>query len=75
MSVKKLTRVTHGDRTLYFTFAQRTGGGDKSATAFVQPEHVPAFEGDVAWFEVVTVKAKPWSYWRAVRQVEPPADA
>lgn len=41
-------------------------------TTFVAAEHVPAFEGDQAWFEMELVRGQPWSHWRAVRQVEPP---
>ncbi len=78
-AVEKLTRHTFNDvidgkkvrRTLHFTFP----GGRKnrrSSVTFVNPEHVPPFDGDEAWFLVELVIAKPWSYWRAVRQVEPP---
>lgn len=73
--VKKLTRVKFQDRTLHFTFPRSTGGGRKSASGFVDPEHVPSFEGDHAWFEIELVEGHPWNYWRAARQVEPPADA
>jgi len=75
-TVEKLTRhrERHGDpdaRTLYFTFP----GGRRawrSQVTFVKPENVPAFEGEEAWFEMELVAGKPWSCWRAVRQVEPP---
>jgi hypothetical protein len=40
---------------------------------FVSPEHVPDFAGEEAWFEMEQVAAVPWSYWRAVRLVDPPA--
>jgi hypothetical protein len=82
-ATKKLTRQRErsGDstsRTLSFTFAKGTGGGDRSAVGFVSPEDVPEFEGETAWFEMEAVErgnGRPWSWWRAVRQVEPPADA
>lgn len=61
-------------RTLYFTFPGATKSA-RSCVTFVDPMHVPAFEGDEAWFEVELVAGTPWSYWRAVRQVEPPANA
>jgi hypothetical protein len=70
--VKQLIRVTFGDRTLHYIFAQGTGGGRKSASGFVRAEHVPAFEGDDGWFEMELVEGHPWNYWRAVRQVEAP---
>lgn len=73
--VVKLTRMTAliGARrtTLCFTFPGATKSARSSVT-HVSREHVPPFEGDEAWFEVEMVQAKPWSYWRAVRQVEPP---
>jgi len=73
--VVKLTRMTAvvgGQRsTLYFTFPGSTKSARSSVT-FVKREEVPPFEGDEAWFEVEHVEGKPWSYWRAVRQVEPP---
>ncbi|ATC24320.1 MULTISPECIES: hypothetical protein [Caulobacter] len=78
-AIEKLTRRTCQDvidgklvrRTLHFTFP----GGRKnrrSSVSFIDPEQVPPFEGDEAWFLIELVIAKPWSYWRAVRQVEPP---
>jgi len=76
-SIEKLTRQRErsGDlasRTLYFTFP---GGrrASRSQVTFVSPEHVPAFVGEEAWFEMELVAGVPWSWWRAVRQVEPPA--
>lgn len=61
-------------RTLCFTAPGGAGRGN-SRTTFVDVEHVPEFEGETAWFEMELVEGIPWSYWRAVRQVEPPADA
>lgn len=76
-AVEKLTRHRERahdptSRTLYFTFA---GGlrARRSRVTFVDPEHVPPFEGEEAWFELELVAAKPWSQWRAVRQVAAPA--
>lgn len=75
-SIEKLTRrrESTGDlssRTLFFTFP---GGrrASRSDVTFVSPEHVPDFEGKTAWFEMELTDAAPWSYWRAVRQVDPP---
>jgi hypothetical protein len=75
-SIEKLTRqrACTGDlasRTLYFTFP---GGrrASRSQVTFVSPEHVPAFMGEEAWFEMELVAGVPWSWWRAVRQVDPP---
>lgn len=70
----KLTRVAVLDRTLHFTYRGGTRHGN-SAVGFVKAEHVPPFEGDEAWFEMELVEGKPWSFWRAVRQVEAPAHA
>lgn len=80
-SVELLTRIraNHSDptsRTLHFTFACRTGGSRRSATEFVNVEDVPAFEGESAWFEMEKVQrgnGRRWPWWRAVRQIEPPA--
>lgn len=74
-AVKQLTRVLADGRTLYFTFATGTGRARRCRVEFVEPDRVPTFVGDTAWFEMEQLQAKPWSYWRAVRQVEPPADA
>lgn len=82
-SVELLTRVRarHGDvtsRTLHFTFGQNTGGSRRSVSAFVNVEDVPEFEGESAWFAMEKVErgnGRRWPWWRAVRQVEPPADA
>jgi len=75
-TIEKLTRhrersADPGARTLYFTFP---GGrrAYRSQVTFVAAENVPAFEGEEAWFEMELVAGKPWSWWRAVRQVEPP---
>jgi hypothetical protein len=74
-NVEKLTRHRErfGDlatRTLYFTFP---GGrrASRSQVSFVSPENVPAFDGEEGWFEMELVAGTPWSWWRAVRQVEP----
>jgi len=59
-----------GGETLFFTFPG--GGRGRSGVAFLHLEHFPLiFEGDEGWFEIEKVSAKPWPYWRAVRQVEP----
>lgn len=63
-------------RTLRFLLhAQR---GLNGPADYVDPENVPEFEGDVAWFEMEKIERggdHRWPWWRAVRQVEPPADA
>jgi hypothetical protein len=41
---------------------------------FVSPEHVPEFDGEEAWFEMELTAGVPWSYWRAVRRVDPPTE-
>lgn len=75
-TIRKLTRVRdHGKRahiTVFFTAELLGGNNGNSRCTFIKPEHVPGFEGDEAWFELERVRAKPWSYWRAVRQVQPP---
>lgn len=75
-AVEKLTRhrERHSElssRTLYFTFP---GGrrASRSQVTFVAPENVPEFEGEDAWFEMELVAGTPWSWWRAVKQVEAP---
>jgi len=63
-------------RTLNFHL--HTKGGFNSPVQYVDPKNVPEFEGDVAWFEMEKVERggeHGWQWWRAVRQVEPPADA
>lgn len=56
--------------TLFFTFPG--AGRGRSGVAFLHLEHFAlTFEGEEGWFEIEKVSAKPWPYWRAVRQVEP----
>jgi hypothetical protein len=83
-AIGRLTRIAvdegYGDaktrRTLFFQLHTRyglNGPGDR-----VDPENVPAFEGDTAWFEMEKVErgdGHRWPWWRAVRQVEPPPGA
>lgn len=75
--VVKLRRVRqyggaeHG-RTLTFSFPGGTRRAQRSLNSFISADRVPAFEGEEAWFEVEEVSARPWPFWRAVRQVEPP---
>jgi hypothetical protein len=75
-AVEKLTRHRErsGDlttRTLYFTFPG-SRRASRSQVTFVDRDNVPHFEGEEAWFEMELVAGKPWSWWRAVRRVEPP---
>lgn len=77
--VVRLKRVRQGGgadpkRTLYFTFEGLTKKSSRARCSFIDRERVPPFEGDEGWFEVEQVKAKPWPFWRAIRQVEAPAD-
>jgi hypothetical protein len=77
--VKELTRVREHQvdptsRTLHFTTPGGSGHGNSRST-FVAVEDVPEFEGESAWFEMELVGGHPWSYWRAVRQVDRPAHA
>lgn len=73
--VKQLSRVHADGRTLYFTFPTGTGRSRRCRVGFVEPRRVPDFVGDTAWFEMEQVEGTPWTYWRAVRQVEPPSHA
>lgn len=74
--VVKLTRcripdAKGGGATLFFTFP--APGRGRSGAGFLHPEHfLLAFEGDEGWFEIEKVSAKPWPYWRAVRQTPAP---
>jgi len=75
--VVKLTRMTAvvgaEVRTLCFTFEGGQPRGARSNRSFIDKEHVPAFEGSEAWFEVEQYRGTPWKYWAAVRQVERPS--
>lgn len=78
-AVMELTRMRerHKDatsRTLCFTTPGGTGHGNSRST-FVAVENVPEFEGESTWFEMELVAGHPWSYWRAVRQVDRPTHA
>jgi len=72
--IRLLTRVTDHRRvaTLHFTAESLGGRSGRCKLTFLDPEHVPDFAGDQAWFELERVSAKPWPFWRAVRAVEPP---
>jgi len=76
-TIRRLTRVRdHGKRreiTLFFTAESLGGKSGNSRFTFIRPEHVPDFDGEEAWFELERVSAKPWPYWRAIRQVPPRA--
>ena len=71
--IAKVTRVTdlQGHTLSFTTPAFRR---QRCPLEFLDKENVPEFEGKEAWFELERVTAKPWSYWRAIRQVEPPPD-
>ena len=63
-------------RTLHFLLHAHRGFSGPAD--YVSPENVPAFDGDVAWFEMEKIERggdHRWPWWRAVRQVEPPSDA
>lgn len=73
--IAKLKRQRSGnpERPCYFTTDDLpTPRSRRSPTTFIDGERVPAFEGEEGWFLVEKVKATPWDYWKAVRQVEPP---
>lgn len=76
MRIVQLTRVTApvasgGRRTIHFTFPGGSGPR-KARVGFVDPEHVPVFEGDAAWCELEEIPAVPWPYWRVARLVPNP---
>lgn len=75
--VVRLTRVRQSGgadphRTLYFRFEGFTRKASRAQCSFIEPERVPPFDGEEGWFEVEQVKARPWPFWRALRQVEAP---
>lgn len=78
--IEKLTRVRQyagnsSGPTVMFTCPGGSGRGN-SRSDFINKENVPEFEGETAWFELETVKARPWPYLRAVRQLpDPPTNA
>lgn len=68
--IARLERRTDGaGRTLYFLVPS---SDRRKPPAFLDPEDVPAFEGEAAWFELLQVRRGPWLKWRAVRQVDAP---
>jgi hypothetical protein len=68
-----ITRVNDRSGNLLYFRLDGLGGPGNSRYSFVDPAIMPPFEGDEAWFEVERVHARPWSFWKPVRQVEPPA--
>lgn len=74
-AIRLLTKMTHMDgSTLFFHTSGLGRRSGNSRDTFIKTEHVPDFEGHEAWFELEHVTAKPWCYWRAIRQVPPPPD-
>lgn len=68
--IAKLTRVKDlQGNTLQFTTPSLKR---RPILAFIDPALVPDFEGDEAWFELERVPAKPWAYWKPLRQTEEP---
>ncbi|MDG2520547.1 hypothetical protein P7B02_03250 [Caulobacter segnis] len=71
--IAELTKVYGAEKQLlFYTIPTLTGGGRRSSSDFIRPEHVPAFEGESAWFELESFREGPWRQWRATRRVEPP---
>ena len=74
--IAKLTKVRalpqDGRYVLHYKTDDIKTSGKRCSTTFVSMEHVPAFEGEAAWFLMERVPATPWAYWKALRQVEPP---
>lgn len=70
-SINRVERVCdRDDKSLYFIIRS---SDRRKASQFLQPGDVPAYEGTVAYFEMVKVPAKPWPRWEVLRQVEKPA--
>lgn len=66
--VARLERKTDLEgRTIYFMLPS---SDRRKPPAFVEPEDVPAFDGDAAWFELERVKRGPWLKWRAIRKLD-----
>lgn len=71
----KLTRSRHQGETLCFTTPNLPKPrSQRCRLTFISPEHVPEFDGEEGWFELELVPAKPWSYWRVLRAIEPPSE-
>ncbi|WP_269715692.1 hypothetical protein [Caulobacter sp. NIBR2454] len=70
--VARVTRVVIRPGQHHFRL-HGLGGPGNASTDIIDAEDVPDFEGDEAWFEVQQVSAKPWPFWRALRQVDPNA--
>lgn len=58
-----------GGGTLFFVIHSGRRPG------FLDPDQVPEFEGDEAWFEVehARISGRIWPTWKVLRQVQPPA--
>ena len=59
---------TDGGGTLFFVIHSGRRPG------YLDPDQVPQFEGDEAWFEVerTRVSGRVWPTWNVLRQVERP---
>ncbi len=64
----------HTGQTLHFTFEGGQRRASRARNSFIDPQDMPAdFDGDEGWFQLEQISTKPWPYWRAVCQVQPPA--
>lgn len=73
----EVTRQRDNDgATLHFVFTGWTKRARRSTTSFIAKDNMPAsFTGERGWFEIEKVHAKPWPFFRALRQVDPPSRA
>lgn len=72
--VVTLIRMTdHAGATLCFYVPS---AGRRVPRKFIEPDDVPAFEGESGTFEIESYRAPgvPWLRWRAVRKVDQPCD-
>jgi hypothetical protein len=71
--VRRLQRITnHDGGTLHFMIAS---SDRRHPPQFISSDQVPAFEGREGWFELEKIHAKPWPFWKVLRQVEAPTRA
>ena len=69
IQVREIERRTDvAGKTLYFMIKS---GSRSRQHKFFEPDEVPAFEGDSAWFEIEPRGGR--AHWKVVRQVDPPA--
>jgi len=67
--LRRCTYEKHDGTVVLLHYAFSVVRSRRNTVAVIHKDRVPEFEGYEAWFEIERVHAKPWPYWRAIRQL------